>query len=148
MNEKNLVLPFAASFCASFSSQETPSFVSNNSALILGQNTFSSVESQSFGSNAESTSKFPSFCSTYGSNSILSLSSMTTKPDRSIPFTMIPFEKKKIQKNAERLQDTRYDCALLTTFAVHTDPNDRIKKLMELILWNRKFLKKYSTTNV
>ena len=135
------MLPFAASSCASFSSQETPSFVSNNSYSILGQSTFSSVESQSFGFNDESTSNIPSFCSIYGSNSILSLSFTTATPDRIVPFTMIPFEKKNTRKNSERFQDTWYACALISAFVVHMDPNDKIKKLMEAMLCNRKFLK-------
>jgi hypothetical protein len=58
MNQKNLMLPIAPTSCASFLSQETPSFVTNNnSALFLCQNTFSSAESKSFGSNSESISK-------------------------------------------------------------------------------------------
>ncbi len=57
-NQKNLMLPFAPTSCASFLSQETPSFdTNNNSALFLRQNTFSSAESKSFGSNSESISK-------------------------------------------------------------------------------------------
>jgi hypothetical protein len=55
---------------------------------------------------------------------------------------MIPFEKKNIQKNAEKFQPTQYACVLLPTLVVHTDPNNRIKKLMEVMLENRKFLKK------
>ncbi len=108
-NQKNLMVLFAATSCASFLSQETPSFdTNNNKALFLCQNTFSSVESQSFGSNSESTRKIPSFCSHHGSNSISSLSSSTATPLRTVPFTMIPFEKKNIQRNAERFQHTRY----------------------------------------
>jgi hypothetical protein len=58
MNQKNLMLPFAPTSCASFSSQETPSFdTNNNSALFLCQNTFSSAESKLFGSNSESISE-------------------------------------------------------------------------------------------
>jgi hypothetical protein len=58
MNQKNLMLPIAPASCASFLSQETPSFVTNNnSASFLCQNTFSSAESKSFGSNPESISK-------------------------------------------------------------------------------------------
>jgi hypothetical protein len=55
---------------------------------------------------------------------------------------MIPFEKKNIQKNAERIQQTQYACVLLPTLVVHMDPNNRIKKLMEAMLENRKFFKK------
>ncbi len=55
---------------------------------------------------------------------------------------MIPFEKKNIQKNAERFQHTQYACVLLPTLVVHTDPNDRIKKIMEAMLEKRKLLKK------
>jgi hypothetical protein len=55
---------------------------------------------------------------------------------------MIPFKKKNIQKNAERFQHTQYACVLLPTLVVNTDPNDRIKKLMEAMLENRKFFKK------
>ncbi len=99
MNQKNLMLPFAPTSCASFSSQETPSFVTNNnSASFLYQNTFSSAESKSFGSNSESISENTSFSSNHGSISILSLSSMTATPLRTVPFTMIPFEKENIQK--------------------------------------------------
>jgi hypothetical protein len=54
---------------------------------------------------------------------------------------MIPCEKN-IKKNAERFQHTQYACVLLPTLVVHTDPNNRIKKLMEAMLENRKFLKK------
>ncbi len=143
MIQKNLMLPFAPTSCASFLSQEIPSFnTNNNSALCLCQNTFSSAESKSFGSNSESISKIPSFSSQHGSNSISSLSSTTATPLRTVPFTMIPFEKKNIQKNAEGFQHTQYACVLLPTLVVHTDPNDRIKKLMEAMLENRKFLKK------
>jgi hypothetical protein len=55
---------------------------------------------------------------------------------------MIPFEKKNIKNNAERFQHTQYTCVLLPTLVVHTDPNHRIKKLMEAMLENRQFLKK------
>jgi hypothetical protein len=55
---------------------------------------------------------------------------------------MIPFEKKNIQNNAERFQHTQYACVLLLTLVVHMDPNDRIKKLMEVMLENRKFVRK------
>jgi hypothetical protein len=131
MNQKNPVVLFAATSCASFSSQETPTFdTNNNSALFSCQNTFSSVESQSFGSNSESTSIIPSFCSYHGSNSISSLSSTTATPLRTVPYTMIPFEKQNIQRNAEKFQHTQYSCVLLPTLVVHMDPNDRIKKLM------------------
>ncbi len=72
MNQKNLMLPFASTSCASFLSQETPSFdTNNNSALFLCQNTFSSAELKSFGSNSESISKIPSFSSHHESNSIV-----------------------------------------------------------------------------
>jgi hypothetical protein len=143
MNRKNFLLPFALTSCASFSSQETPSFdTNNNSALFLCQNTFSSVEAESFGSNSESISENTSFSSNHGSNSISSLSSMTATPLRTVPLTMIPFEKKNIQKNAERFQHTQYACVLLPTLVVHMDPNDRIKKLMETMLEIRKFFKK------
>jgi hypothetical protein len=144
MNQKNLMLPFAPTSCATFLSQETPSFdTNNNSALFLCQNTFSSAESKSFGSNSESISKNTSFSSNHGSNtSISSLSSTTATPFRTVSFTMIPFEKKNIQKNAERFQHTQYACALLPTLVVHMEPNDRIKKLMETMLENRKFFKK------
>ncbi len=143
MNQKNLMLPFAPTSCASFSSQETPSFnTNNNSASILCQNTFSSAESKSFGSNSESISKITSFSSHHGSNSISSLSSTTATPLRTVLFTMIPFEKKNIQINAERFQHTQYACVLLPTLVVHMDPNDRIKKHMEAMLENRKFFKK------
>jgi hypothetical protein len=54
---------------------------------------------------------------------------------------MIPFEKKNIQQNAEKFQHTQYACVLLPTLVVHTDPNDRIKKLVEVMLENRKFYK-------
>ncbi len=143
MKQKNLMLPIAPTSCASFSSQETLSFVTNNnSALFLCQNTFSSAESKSFGSNSELISKNTSFSSNHGSNSISSLSSMTATPLRTVPFTMIPFEKKNIQKNAERFQHTQNACVLLPSLVVHTDPNNRIKKIMEVMLENRKFLKK------
>jgi hypothetical protein len=86
MNQKNLLLSFAATSCASFLHQETTSFnTNNNSALFLCQNTFSSVESQSFGSNSESTSNIPSFCSHHGSKSISSLSSTTATTLRTVP---------------------------------------------------------------
>ncbi len=137
------MLPFAPTSCASFWSQETPSFdTNNNSASFLCQNTFSSAESKSFGSNSESISENTSFSSHHGSNSISSLSSTTATPLRTVPFTMIPFEKNNIQKNAERFQHTQYACVLLPTLVVHTDPNDRSKKLMEAMLENRKFFKK------
>jgi hypothetical protein len=55
---------------------------------------------------------------------------------------MIPFEKKNIQKNAERFLHTHYACVLLPTLVVFMDPNKRIQKLMEAMLENRKFLKK------
>ncbi len=55
---------------------------------------------------------------------------------------MIPYEKKNIQRNAERFQDTRYACVLLPTLVVCMDPNDRIKKHMVAMLENRKFFKK------
>ncbi len=56
---------------------------------------------------------------------------------------MIPFEKKNIQKtNDEKFQHTQYACVLLPTLVVHTDPNNRIKKLVEVMLENRKFFKK------
>jgi hypothetical protein len=143
MNKKNLMLPFAPTSCASFSSQETPSYyINNNSALFLCQNTFSLAESKSFGSNSESISKNTSFSSNHGSNSISSLSSTTATPLRTVPFTKIPFEKKNIQQNAERFQYTQYVCVLIPTLVVRTDPNDMIKKLMEAMLENRKFLKK------
>jgi hypothetical protein len=126
MNKKNLMLPFAPTPCASFLSQETPSFdTNNNSALFLCQNTFSSAESKSFGSNSESISKITSFSSHHGSNIISSLSSTTATPLRTVPFTMMPFEKKKHQKNGERFQHTQYACVLLPTLVDHTDPNDR-----------------------
>ncbi len=126
MNQKKLMLPFAPTSCASFLSQETPSFVTNNnSALFLCQNTFSSAESKSFSSNSESISKNTSFSSNHGSNSISSLYSTTATPLRTVPFTMIPFEKKNIQQNAERFQHTQYACVLLPTLVVHTDPNHR-----------------------
>jgi hypothetical protein len=67
---------------------------------------------------------------------------MTATPLRTVPFTMIPFEKKNNQKNAEKFQHTQYACVLLPTLVVHTDPNNRIKKLIEAMLENRKFLKK------
>jgi hypothetical protein len=102
----------------------------------------SSAISKSFGSNSESISKNTSFSSHHGSNSISSLSSTTATPLRTVPFTMIPFEKKNVHKNAERFQHTQYACVLLPTLVVQTDPNDRIKKLMEAILENRKFFKK------
>ncbi len=149
MNQKNLMLPFAPTSCASFLSQETPFFdTNNNSASFLCQNTFSSAESKSFGSNDESIRKNTNFSSHHRSNSISSLSSMTASPLRTVPFTMIPFEKKNIQKNAEWFQHTQYACVLLPTLVLHTDPNDRIKTLMEAMLENTKFFKKHSTTNV
>jgi hypothetical protein len=102
------MLPFAPTSWASFLSQETPSFdTNNNSASFLCQNTFSSAESKSFGFNSESISKNTSFSSHNGSDSISSLSSMTATPLRTVPFTMIPFEKKNIKKNAERFQHTQ-----------------------------------------
>jgi hypothetical protein len=106
MNQTNLLLPFAPTSCASFLSQETPSFdTNNNSALFLCQNTFSSAESKSFHSNDELISK--NYQLQHGSNSISSLSSTTATALRTEPFTMIPFEKKNIQKNAERFQHTK-----------------------------------------
>jgi hypothetical protein len=103
MNQKNLMLPFAPTSCASFLSQETPSFdTNNNSASFLCQNRFSSAESKPFGSNSEFISENTSFSSHRGSNSISFLSSMTATPLRMVPFTMIPCEKKDIQQNAER----------------------------------------------
>jgi hypothetical protein len=69
------------------------------------------------------------------------LSSTTATPLRTVPVTMIPFEKKNIQKNAERFQHIQYACVLLLTLVVHTDPNYSIKKLMEAMLENRIFLK-------
>jgi hypothetical protein len=143
MKQKNLILLIALTSCASFLSQETPSFITNNnSALFLCHNTISSAESKSFDSKSESISKPTSFSSNHGSNSISSLSSTTATPLRTVSFTMIPFEKKNIQKNAEKFQHTQYACVLLLTLVVHTDPNNRIKKLMEVMLENRKFLKK------
>jgi hypothetical protein len=140
MNQKNLMLPFAPTSCASFFCQETPSFdTNNNSALFLCQNTFSSAESKSFGSNSESISEIASFSSHHGSKSISSLSSTTATPLRTVPFTMMPFEKKNIQKNAERFQHTQHACVLFPTLVIHRDPSDRIKKLMEAMLENRKF---------
>jgi hypothetical protein len=137
------MLPFAPTSRASFSSQETPSFdTNNNSASCLCQNTFSSAQSKSFGSSSESISKNTSFGSHHRSNSISSLSSMTATPLWTVPFTMTPFEKKNIKKNAERFQHTQYKCVLLPTLVVHMDSNDRIKRLMETILENRKFFKK------
>ncbi len=134
---------FAPTSCASFSSQETQYFNTNNdSALFLCQNTFSSAESKSYSSNSESISKNTSFSSHHGSNSISSLSSTTATTLRTVPFTMIPFEKKNIKKNAERFQHTQYACVLLLTLVVRMDPNDRTKKLMEAMLENRKILKK------
>jgi hypothetical protein len=140
MNQKNLLLSFAPTSCASFLIQETPSFdTNNNSALFLCQNTFSSAESKSFGSNSESISKNTSFSSNHGSNSISFLSSTTATPLRTVPFTMIPFEKKNIHKNAERFQHTQYACVLLPTPVVHTDPKNRIKKIMEAMQENSFF---------
>ncbi len=140
------MLPFAPTSCASFLSQETPYFITNNnSALFSCQNTFNSAESKSFGSNSESISKNTSLSSNQGSISISSLSSTTATPLRTVPFTMIPFEKKNIQKYAERFQHTQYACVILPTLVVHMDPNHRIKKLMEAMLENRKFLKKRKT---
>jgi hypothetical protein len=137
---ESLMLPIAPTSCASFLSQETPSFITNNnSASFLCQNTISSAELKSFGSNSESISKTISFSSNHGSNSISSLSSMTATPLRTVPITMIPFEKKSIQKNAEKFQHTQYACVLLPTLVVHMDTNNRIKKLMEVMLENRKF---------
>jgi hypothetical protein len=99
MNQKHHLLPFAPTSCASFSSQETPSFDTNNIiALFLCQIIFSSAESKSFGYHSESISKNTSFSSNHGSSSISTLSSMTATPLRTVPFTMIPFEKKNIQK--------------------------------------------------
>jgi hypothetical protein len=101
MNQKNLMLPFAPTSCASFLSQEIPSFDTNNySASFSCQNTFTSAESKLYGSNSKSISKNTSFSSHHGSNSISSLSSTTATSLRTVPFTMIPFEKKNIQKNA------------------------------------------------
>jgi hypothetical protein len=99
MNQKNLMITLAPTSCSSFLSQETTSFdTNNNSASFLCQNTFSSSESKSFGSNSESIGKNLSFSFHHGLNSISSLFSTTATPLRTVPITMIPFEKKNIQK--------------------------------------------------
>jgi hypothetical protein len=55
---------------------------------------------------------------------------------------MISFEEKNIQKNVEKFQHTQYACVLLPTLVVHMDPNNRIKKLMEVMLRTENSLKK------
>ncbi len=46
MNQKNLMLPFAPTSCASFSSQETPSFVTNNNSASFFPRTHSAQLNQ------------------------------------------------------------------------------------------------------
>jgi hypothetical protein len=66
---------------------------------------------------------------------------MTAKEYRKVPYTIIPFEKKDIQRHAERFKDTEYAHVLFPALVVRTDRNERVETLMTAMLDNRKSVK-------
>ncbi len=80
-----------------------PAYVPLSSALFLRWDTADSLEAPPFITNiapnmaniTSLSSEIPSHCFYHGSNSISSLSSTTAKEYRKVPYTIIPFEKKK-----------------------------------------------------
>ncbi len=126
-----------------------PAYVPSFSASFLRQDTADLLEAPSFVTNiapnmaniTSLSSEIPSHCFYHESNSISSLSSMTAKEYRKVPYTIIPFEKKDIQRHAERFKDTEYTRVLLPALVVRTDRNERVETLMTAMLDNRKFVK-------
>ncbi len=76
-----------------------------------------------------------------GSTSVSSLSSMTSRRFRHVPFTMIPFEVQHIRRNAEKFVRTQYANVLSPTLVNYDDQEERIAKLEESIKQTRKFIK-------
>ena len=126
-----------------------PAYVPSSSALFLRRDTADSLEAPSFvtniapnmANNTSLSSEIPSHCFYHGSNSISSLSSTTAKEYRKVPYTIIPFEKKDIQRHAERFKDTEYARVLFPALVVRTNRNERVKTLITAMLDNRKFVK-------
>ena len=82
-----------------------------------------------------------------GSTSVSSLSSVTSRRFRHVPFTMIPFEVQHIRRNAEKFVGTQYANVLSPTLVNYDDQEERIAQLEESIKQNRKFIKTTAQKN-